>query len=321
MASLILILAVVGLVAAATVAGLSHLARSRMLEMLGRMPLEERVTLLLVWSLSPLLAALLAVLAVLTPSILAAAGVMADHCLIHGTHHSHLCLLHPGTTPTIPGAGLLLGLIAAGLVLVGAYKGRQRIRAGWQWRSLRRLAQSESAPGIRVLGTDRPVAATVGLLWPAVFLSTGLLYALDPHQRKAVVSHEAAHRRRRDPLRLALARLGVALHVPHTGRALYRAFELTVERTADEAAARTVGERVTVAEALLAVARMRPVPAPGPAFTDDPLEVRVQALLEDAPDSRPPWWGLGAVLAGLALGLLALSPQFHHGLETLLGHI
>ncbi|MFB6261214.1 MAG: hypothetical protein ABEK42_11175 [Thiohalorhabdaceae bacterium] len=102
---------------------------------------------------------------------------------------------------------------------------------------------------------------------------------------------------------------------------LHEALDLAVERAADEAAARRVGDRVTVAEALLAVARMGPVAAPGPGFTQDPLELRVRALLAGAPAGREPWRGTGAALAGLAVTLLALSPQFHHGLETLLGHL
>ena len=321
MASLSLILVVVGLAVAAGIAGLSHLFRPRVLSLLERMPVEQQANLLLVWALLPLLGGLLAVTAVLTPSLLAAAGLLADHCLPHGSHHSHLCLLHPGATPTVPWAGPLLGLLGSGLVLAGVGKVRRLVRAGRRWRTLRRVAPAASAAGVRILGIDRPVAATVGLLRPAVFLSRGLLCALSPGQQEAVTAHEAAHRRRRDPLRLALARIGGRFHLPASRRALCGELELAVERAADEAAARTVGDRITVAETLLAVARMRPVPAPGSGFTADPLEARVQALLDGANATERPWRGPASLLAVSSLALLVLSPQFHHGLETLLGHL
>ncbi|SCX95326.1 M56 family metallopeptidase [Thiohalorhabdus denitrificans] len=321
MPSLILILAAVGLVAGAVAAALSQLVRPRVLGLLQRMPVEQQANLLLVWALLPLLAGLMAVAVVVAPSVSAALGLTADHCLLHGTHHSHLCLLHPGTTPEVPGAWALLGLLAAGLTLGGVYKVRVLERANRPWRTLRRVAREERQGPTRILETAQPVAATVGLLRPNVLFSRGLLDLLSPQQDRAVRAHEAAHRLRRDPLRLVLARLGTVLHLPGTGRALYRELGLAVERAADEAAARTVGDRVTVAEALLAVARMRPVPAPGPGFTGDPLEARVQALLEDVPAGLQPWRGTGSALVGLALAALSFSPQFHHGLETLLGHL
>lgn len=321
MASLILILAAVGLATAGAVAVLGHLARPAVLGLLGRMPVEQRANLLLVWALLPLLAGLLAVAGVVAPSILAALGLMADHCLLHGNHHSHLCLLHPGTTPAVPGAGFLLGLVGGGGLLAAAGKLRRLERSTRSWRSLRRVASADTGGGIRVLETARPVAATVGLLRPAVFLSRGLLGALDPAQQQAVSAHEAAHRRRRDPLRLAVARLGACCHLPASGRALQRELELAVERAADEAAARSMGDRLTVAEALVAVARLRPATAPGPGFGEDPVAARVQALLHGDPAGRRPWRGTVATLAALPLAVLTLSPQFHHGLETLLGHL
>ncbi|MFB6259755.1 MAG: M56 family metallopeptidase [Thiohalorhabdaceae bacterium] len=321
MASLILILGAVGLVAGAAATALSQLFRPKVLGLLQRMPMEQQTNLLLVWALLPLLTGLMAVAVVVAPSASAALGLTADHCLLHGTHHIHLCLLHPGTTPEIPGAGALLGLMAAGLAVGGAYKARGLERANRPWRMLRRVAREEGEGVTRVLETAQPVAATVGLLWPKVLFSRGMLALLSPQQGRAVRAHEAAHRRRRDPLRLVVARLGTALHLPGTGRALYRELELAVERTADEAAAQAVGDRVTVAEALLAVARLHTVPAPGRGFTEEPLETRVRALLEEAPAHLRPWRGTGSTLAGQALALLAYSPQFHHGLETLLGHI
>lgn len=319
MASLVLILLMVGLAVAAAAAVASHLACSVGLGLLARVPEERRANLLLAWALLPLLAGLAAVTVVVAPSLLAGVGLAADHCLIHGTHHGHLCLLHPGATPPIPGAGTLLGLAAASLIVAGGRKVRVVARANRQWQDLRVVAGEADQGGIRVLETEQPVAATAGLLRPTVFLSRGLWDRLFPQHFRAVAAHEAAHRSRRDPLKLALGRLAGVLHLPGTARILCRELELAVERAADEAAAAAVGDRVAVAEALVAVARLRAVPASGAAFAEEPLEARVRALVAEAPASRRPWRGAGAALAGLALALPAFAPQFHHGLETLLG--
>lgn len=321
MASLILILVGVGLAVSGAVAGFSHLARPKMLEVLGRMPVKQRANLLLFWTLLPLLAGLLTATAVVTPSILSAMGLLADHCSLHGTHHSHLCLLHPGGTPAIPGTNLLLGLMGAGLLLAGAYKTRQLVGTDRRWRTLRRLAPLEPDTGIRILKSGQPVATTVGLFRPTVFLSQGLLAALSPTQKDAVAAHEAAHRHRRDPLRLVLARLACRFHFPASRRALCRELELAVERAADEVAARRVGDRIVVAEALVAVARLRPVATPGLRFAEAPLEARVQALVADTDATWRPPRGVVAPLVVLPLAVLVLSPQVHHGLETLLGYL
>jgi Zn-dependent protease with chaperone function len=49
-----------------------------------------------------------------------------------------------------------------------------------------------------------PVAYCLGLLRPRVVVSSGLLERLDCPSLKAVLEHEASHRRRRDPLRQAI---------------------------------------------------------------------------------------------------------------------
>ena len=321
MASLALILlALAGLAALAT-AVLSRWVYDPAARPLAGLPPERRANLLLGWALAPLAAGVLVIGGVLGPSLLAAGGLMADHCRVHGDHHHHLCLLHPGATPGIPGSGLLVALLAAGLGAWVLSLGIRRARTAGPWRTLRRMAGEEPSAGCRILDTGRPVAVTAGLLRPVVLLSRGLLDTLTPDQTAAVTAHEAAHRRRGDPLRLALARLGCRLHLPGTGRALERDLALAVERAADEAAARGVGDRVTVAEALVAVARLRARADGAIGFGSDPVELRVQALLAGSSAPYRPWRGVGTVLAAAGAALAAWSPALHHGLETLLGHL
>ena len=58
----------------------------------------------------------------------------------------------------------------------------------------------------QVVDLDTPVAVCYGLLRPRLVLSTGLARGLSRAELEAVVRHERAHLRRRDPLRLVLVR-------------------------------------------------------------------------------------------------------------------
>jgi hypothetical protein len=66
------------------------------------------------------------------------------------------------------------------------------------WRALRSLTSSHR---------DLPVA-TVGFFRPRIILSPRIAAALDEHALAAAFTHERAHARHRDPLRLWLAQLG-----------------------------------------------------------------------------------------------------------------
>ena len=57
-----------------------------------------------------------------------------------------------------------------------------------------------------MIDLDIPVALCCGLRRPRLLLSTGLARRLSDAELEAVLRHEAAHLRRRDPVRLVLAR-------------------------------------------------------------------------------------------------------------------
>jgi hypothetical protein len=78
---------------------------------------------------------------------------------------------------------------------------------------------------VRVLPAPHPMACTVGLWHPQIVLSAGLVTALTPAEIRAVLGHEWAHVRRRDPLRLVVLRFWQdALWFLPIGRALAREF-------------------------------------------------------------------------------------------------
>jgi Zn-dependent protease with chaperone function len=115
--------------------------------------------------------------------------------------------------------------------------------------------------GMVVIADDRPLAFCVGPLRPRVYVSTAALRMLDPEQLAAVVAHETHHARRRDPLRLLVARsLAEGLFFLPALRRLAQRYAALAEVAADEAAVRATGSAKALAAALLAFeARPSPV--------------------------------------------------------------
>lgn len=99
-------------------------------------------------------------------------------------------------------------------------------------------------------------AFTVGLISPRVFVARSLPYRLSAPQVAAVLSHEAAHMRRRDPLRVASYRfLALTLFWIPALRRLSDDMTDEVEILADDDAAR--GHPLVLASAILRLAEWR----------------------------------------------------------------
>jgi Zn-dependent protease with chaperone function len=219
-------------------------------------------------------------------------------------------------------AGVLLG---AALSAAGAFAVR-RARA---LADARRHARELPGRGeLVVTGDDAADAYAVPGRPGRIVVSAGMLGVLDEGGRSALLAHERAHLSGRHHWFAASARLAAAANP--LVRPLADAVEYTLERWADEAAARAVGDRRLVARAIAAAAlatkatRPRrdvlatlgavlsgPVTAVGrrilrrpadPLAAAGPVPRRVAALLAPAP--RP---GFVAAAVGVAfLGLAAL---------------
>ena len=125
--------------------------------------------------------------------------------------------------------------------------GIRRLRAG--------LPIVGPGPGKRtsVIDDDRPLAFCSGLLRPTVYLSRGTVAALNQPELRAVLAHEEHHARRRDPLRLLIARsLADGLFFLPALRQIARRYAALAEIAADEAAVRNSGSPAPLAAALLA---------------------------------------------------------------------
>lgn len=119
-----------------------------------------------------------------------------------------------------------------------------------------RIAAASARVGVggRVTVFDSPVALafTTGLARPHVYLSTAAVSELEPDELEAVVLHERAHLVRRDPLRIALARLlASALFFVPMAEALRRRFEVAKELDADREVVASQRQTAALAGALV----------------------------------------------------------------------
>jgi hypothetical protein len=255
----------------------------------------------------------------LAPGALGALGLGEDHCPHHGGH-AHLCVHHPALAQGRAAAAVLgTAALASGLALLrgaGQLAGARRAMARLERESPGRL------PGdVRLLASAAPVSLTLGALRPRVLVSEGLVEALPPAGLACVLAHEREHPAPRDALGALLAREWSWVRPPRLRRALLDALRLASERACDEAAALRVGDRLLVAETILAVerlARRRPT-APQQvfacAFGESDVAPRVEALLAEPMPAPGRRWAPAAAL--VALGLAGAEP-LHHATEHLL---
>jgi len=305
------------LVGALGVAGALRLFAGR----LRRASPERRAQILGAMAVAPAALPLALLGLCLAPSIAGALGMRADHCLRHA-QHPHLCLVHRPAPLPLPWAAAApaTGLVGAAALAVAA---RARADARRLRRALAARAGGRLAADVRLVTSPAPVAVTLGAWRPQIFVSEGLARALRPDGLRAVVEHERAHARRRDGLRkLAAGALSVA-QLPGTRRRLLGELALACEQACDAEAARRTGDRLGVAETILAAERLlagRGSPAAACAFGESRVRERVERLLagdEPAPGRAGP---AAIALAGaLLVAGLAAADRIHHAAEHLIG--
>ncbi|MFH9657392.1 M48 family metalloprotease [Streptomyces sp. NPDC017248] len=167
-------------------------------------------------------------------------------------------------------------------------------------RRARRALAGVPGSTVAVLPDSAPYAYALPGDRGRIVVSTALLAALDPAERRALFAHERAHLAARHHRHLLAAHLAARAN-PFL-RPLRTAVVYTAERWADEEAARAVGDRRTVARAIGKAALLAPgTPAPTLAAlaAPGPVPRRVAALLAPAPAART--WPSAFTAAGLAV--------------------
>ncbi|MEE4495702.1 M56 family metallopeptidase [Streptomyces sp. BE230] len=212
-----------------------------------------------------------------------------------------------------PAPGTAVPLAAAALVLISGCAAAMTRAVRSHWGQLHRACPDRSdGQELAVLRDRRPDAyALPGRPGSPgrIVVTTGMLHALDPAEREALLAHERAHLTGRHHLYLAAAELSARCHPAL--RALRTPMGYALERCADEAAAHAVGDRRVAARAIgraaLAARAAGEPPAPRPAValpaSAGPVPRRVAALLGRAA-ARP---RVGRVAAATLLACLAVS--------------
>jgi Zn-dependent protease with chaperone function len=273
-------------------------------------------------ALIPALAALGVVGGTLMPSVLTAAGLVADHCDDHG-HHVHVCLAHGATTPgwlaALGAVALAVYATRAGLRLADVIRGARATRA------LERLGVRETHagfPATRVPGAPRLCFAT-GVFRRRIVYSAALADHLSASELSAALAHEAAHLRRRDPLVLAILSVAGLFAWPSVARASRALFLAAAEEACDAEAAVTHGPEA-VARALVAAARLQLSVANGLSLTGRTLTARVSALVTTDGLCVAPARGLvhaWVLPSALGVAVALFGAEVHHAVETVLSLI
>lgn len=121
--------------------------------------------------------------------------------------------------------------------------------------ALERAAAHIGLPGrLDVVADGRAFCFCYWFVRPRICLSTGLLARLEPDEVSAVLLHERSHLRRRDPLRLVIARYFAAgLYVVPVVEELVEYYTLEKELEADQDAVHALGNVGPLARALYKV--------------------------------------------------------------------
>ena len=176
------------------------------------------------------------------------------------------------------------------------------------------------------VSSEFPLVALIGLVRPRMLVARCVLEHCSTEEVRAIVAHERGHLERHDNLARAILALSpdVLVWLPVADR-LTNAWHDAAEEAADDHAA-SLGElgRVTLAQALIRVARLAPpgssaVVVPASAlYRGENLDRRVRRLLGPqaaAPPPRPLWWRATITSTVVVAGALALH-AIHELLEA-----
>ncbi|MEU9450135.1 M56 family metallopeptidase [Streptomyces sp. NPDC048277] len=195
----------------------------------------------------------------------------------------------------------VIGVAACVALAVVVWRVQRAVRAERRTRrALRRLCEGQPRDTeLVVAASEVPQAFAIPGRPGRILVTSAMLSALAPAERRVLLAHERAHLTHRHGRVVTAATLAAAAN-PLLGP-VRSAVSFLVERWADEQAAAAVGDRVTTARALAraALCAGRARPACALSFTDRAVTRRIAALQTTPP---PHLWSAAAAV--LVLGAI-----------------
>jgi len=316
------------LVAAVLFAGVGALAFSSLVQPVvrwtARWAPDSRHRAMALLAVAPWVVMLAGLMSATLPSLVGLFWPAFDHCLAHGGH-SHMCFVHGShhSGDWLPWSAL--SIVAVWLVHRLSRGVRDLLRA---WRTVRELVHSaryDTKHELWVVHSQLPLCISAGLFRPQLIISGGLLEQLSTAELGVIAAHEQAHARRMDSFVRLFVRAATVFFLPRARERVLAILEAAAEQACDEQAAACTGDRLSVAEVILAMERKL---CASPLLVDNALAMgfgsssladRVQGMLE--PAREPGAFKLLAIALALAVvALLGSFEQVHHITESLLGH-
>lgn len=199
----------------------------------------------------------------------------------------------------------------AGAVLAGAgfaYGGAKAltglIKAN---REIKKLPVKERGGAVVLIDDDNcRTAFTYGLLKPRIYISKGLLSAMEPAEIKGVFLHELHHKRKRDPLKFfLLSMLKDSFFYLPVIASLAKGVRFSKECSADLAALRRMNEPYSLASAIVKAAGFNAKPLfASSALTGSGAKDRIHRLINGTPGSAAPRIRLKTVAISIIITLL-----------------
>jgi len=208
--------------------------------------------------------------------------------------------------PVLPWAwGVPVAVVVTALLLASAGHVARVLVQLWRAELACRDLGGPRSGGVVVVDAPAADAYAIPGVRGRVLVSTGMLAALDPAERRALLAHERSHLAHRHHLWIQAAE--VAAVANPLLQALPGLVRAACEREADLDAVRSVRSPQVTARAIAraALARGTRAAPPGLAATGADVPARIETLL--APASRHPRAALAALLAAAVLATLVVS--------------
>jgi Zn-dependent protease with chaperone function len=248
---------------------------------------------------------------------------------------SYLWLEPAGATENIGWWCLAAAVLAVAVWAISLARAARAVLGSFRYIRDCQEVGCEAREAVWIVESSAPVLGLAGIIHPRLVMSQALVNALSKDQLAAALRHERAHGVSRDNLKRLLILLTPDVFPFLRGfKTLERGWAKFTEWSADDRAVAGNSRRsLSLAAALVRVARLSPAPEPTPLVASlladgRDLSARVDRLLSPGATPRskggrriPMLAACGAAMLAVGLITAALEPATFHSVHELLEHL